>query len=141
MQPEHVIAVYDGTPGADELLDSLSRLVRAYRGRLTILIVRTVRLAEAMPTYTPGADRSVDEMVERAERLARSRGVNHSVHVRYVRAFGPAVVSEARLHSADLVALPVPDPGRIPSDLAEWEDLRLVMRQVTCAVMLYRPSR
>ncbi len=141
MALEHAIAVYDGSQAAEELLDSVARLVRACRGRLTILIARTVPLAEAMPTYAAGRDPEVDAMVERAERLARSRGVNHAVHVRYVRALGPAVVSEARLHSADLVALPVPDPGRIPSDLAEWEDLRLVMRQVTCAVMLYRSGR
>jgi hypothetical protein len=141
MELEHAIAVYDGSEAAEELLESVSRLVRAWRGRLTILIARTVPLAEPMPTYTPGEDAEMDAMVARADGLARSRSVNHAVHVRYVRALGPAVVSEARLHSADLVALPVPDPGRIASDLAEWEDIRLVMRQVTCAVMLYRSGR
>jgi hypothetical protein len=141
MPLEHTIAIYDGSPGAEELLDSVARLVRTHRGRLTILIARIVPLAEKMPTYLAGEDPEVDEMVRRAERQARSRGVNHAVHVRYARALGAAVVSEARIHSADLVALPVPDPGRIPSDLAEWEDIRLVLRQVTCAVMLYRPGR
>jgi hypothetical protein len=91
MALEHAIAVYDGSPAAEELLDSVARLVRACRGRLTILIAQTVPLAEAMPTYAAGRDAEVDAMVERAERLARSRGVNHAVHVRYVRALGPAV--------------------------------------------------
>jgi hypothetical protein len=108
---------------------------------LTILIIQVVPLSQELPTYQPGADPEVDQLMKKAEQIARRRRTNSATEVRYVRTLGPAVVSEVRLHDADLVAVSVPDMERLPSDEASHTDLRVVLRQVSCAVMLFRPSR
>jgi nucleotide-binding universal stress UspA family protein len=141
MPYEHVLTVYDGSAHSEEVLDMVCRIVRPHHARLTVLIVKLVPLAEQLPSYTQGNDAEVDKLVKRAERLASSRKVTIATSVRYVRAFGPAVVSEARLHGTDLVALSVPDLELLPSDSIQHADIRIVLRQTSCAVMLCRPGR
>jgi nucleotide-binding universal stress UspA family protein len=141
MPYQHVLTVYDGSPQSEEVLDMVCRIVRPHHARLTILIVKIVPLTEELPTYTRGAHSEIDELVKRAETLAGSRKVNAATSVRYARTLGPAVVSEARLHGVDLVALSVPDLELLPSEGVHHADLRTVLRQTTCAVMLCRPGR
>ncbi len=141
MPYKHVLAIYDGTQRSEDVLDMICRIVRPRQAQLTMLIVKVVPLAQELPTYTPGADPEVDGLVQRTEKLVRELKVNAATSVRYVRALGPTIISEARLHAVDLVALAVPDLERLTSDQAEHTDLRLVLRQVSCAVMLLRPSR
>ena len=141
MPYQHVLTVYDGSPQSEEVLDMVCRIVRPHHARLTIVIVKLVPLTEELPTYTRGAQAEMDELVTRAETLAGSLRVNAATSVRYARALGPAVVSEARLHGVDLVALSVPDLELLPSERVQHADLRTVLRQTTCAVMLCRPGR
>ncbi len=79
--------------------------------------------------------------MKRAEKFASSRKVTAAIAVRYARSIGPAVVSESRLHGTDLLALSVPDIEMLPSDRVSHTDLRTILRQATCAVMLCRPGR
>jgi nucleotide-binding universal stress UspA family protein len=141
MPYQHVLTVYDGSVHAEEVLDMVCRIVRPHHARLTVLIVKLVPLSEQLPSYTEGNDPEVDKLVKRAEAMASSRKVTIATSVRYVRAFGPAVVSEARLHGTDLVALSVPDLELLPSDSIHHADIRTVLRQTSCAVMLCRPGR
>jgi nucleotide-binding universal stress UspA family protein len=141
MPYHHVLTVYDGTDQSEEVLDMVCRIVRPHHARLTILIVKLVPLSEELPTYQAGADPQVDALVQRAERFAASRKVTAATGVRYARAMGPIVVQEARFHGTDLVALAVPDMELLPSDRLSHVDLRAVLRQTTCAVMLCRPGR
>lgn len=141
MTYQQVLTIYDGTRRSEEVLDMICRIVRPLRARLTILVMRVVPLTQELPVYKQGADAEVDVLLQRAEKLARERGVTSATAVRYVRAVGPAVVSEARLHAVDLLALAVPDLERLLSDEHEHTDVSLVLRQVTCAVMLLRPAR
>lgn len=141
MPYNHVLTVYDGTTQSEEVLDMVCRIVRPHHARLTILIVKLIPLTEELPVYTQGTDPEVDELVHRADRFAASRKVSAATTVRYGRALGPAVVSESRLHGTDLVALAVPDIELLPSDRISHNDLRTVLRQATCAVMLCRPGR
>ena len=141
MPYQHVLAIYDGTPRSEEVLDMICRIGRPHQAQLTMLIVKLVPLTQELPTYAPGADAEVDALVQRTEKLVRNLKVTAATSVRYVRALGPVIVSEARLHAVDLVALAVPDLERLTSDQAEHDDLRIVLRQVSCAVMLLRPSR
>jgi len=141
MPYEHVLTVYDGTMQSEEVLEMVCRIVRPHRARLSILIVKLIPLAEELPGYRSGADPQVDELVKRAEKFASSRKVNAATTVRYARALGPTVVSESRLHGTDLVALAVPDIEMLPSDRVWHTDLRTILRQATCAVMLCRPGR
>ena len=114
MPYEHVLTVYDGSTHSEEVLDMVCRIVRPHHARLTILIVKIVPLTEELPTYKLGADPEIDELVKRAETRAGSLRVNAAISVRYARALGPTVVSEARLHGVDLVALSVPDLELLP---------------------------
>src|SRR5574340_1174031 len=141
MPYHHVLTVYDGTSQSEEVLDMVCRIVRPHHARLTILIVKLVPLTEELPTYQAGVDHEVDALVQRAERFAAGRKVNAATGVRYARAIGPIVVQEARIHGTDLVALAVPDMELLPSDRVSHVDLRAVLRQTTCAVMLCRPGR
>jgi len=141
MPYQHVLTVFDGSPQAEEVLDMVCRIARPHHARLTVLIVRIVPLTEELPSYAAGADPGVDALVERADRFAHERRVNIATSVRYARALGPAVVSESRLHGTDLVALSVPDIELLPSESVHHADLRTILRQTTCAVMLCRPGR
>ncbi len=141
MPYNHVLTVFDGTKQSEEVLDMVCRIVRPHHARLTIMIVKLVPLSEELPAYVPGVDREVEELVTRAERFAASRKVNAATTVRFARALGPAVISESRLHGTDLVALAVPDLELMPSERVSHGDLRAVLRQATCAVMLCRPGR
>ena len=142
MAYRHAMVVYDGTPAADELLDMVCRIVRPHRAQLTILYVILVPLTEPLPKYAPDQDPEADALVGRAEKLADSRGVKAASAVRYGRTLGPAVVSEARAHGADLLALLAPDVvDRTSAGRCVSPDLETVLRRATCAVMLCRPSR
>ncbi len=141
MPYQHVLTVYDGSAQSEEVLDMVCRIVRPHRARLTVLIVKIVPLTEELPTYTQGADPEIDALVARADRFSHERKVNVATSVRYARTLGPAVVSEARLHGTDLVALSVPDLELLPSEGVHHSDVRTVLRQTTCAVMLCRPGR
>lgn len=141
MPYRHVVTVYDGTPESDDLLDMVCRIARPHRARLTILHVKLVPLKQPLPTYRPGADPDMDQQVSQAEKLADGRGVKAASVVRYARAVGPAIVSEARVCCADLVALLVPDIDKAPAERCLGPDLETVLRRATCAVMLCRPAR
>ena len=137
----HVLAIYDGSEESEKVLDMVCRTVRPHRGRLTILILRPLPFTKELPVYEEGADPEVDAIVKRAEELAEARGLKAATAVRYARALGPAVVSEARLHGVDLVALSLPGPDRLGSEGASHTDVDTILSQVNCAVMLCRPPR
>ncbi len=141
MPYRHVLTVFDGTTQSEEVLDMVCRIVRPHHARLTIMIVKLIPLAQELPTHRPGADPVVDQLVTRADRFAAGRKVNAATTVRFARALGPAVLSESRLHGVDLLALAVPDMERMLSDQVSHADLRAILRQATCAVMLCRPGR
>lgn len=141
MPYSHVLTVYDGTPEADDLLDMVCRIVRPHRARLTILLVRIVPLTQPLPESEGGVDPETDALVSRANKLADKRRVKAAHAIRYARALGPAVVSEARAYGVDLVALLAPDPDRLPTVEGLEPDTETVLREATCAVMLCRPGR
>ncbi|MDH4180351.1 MAG: universal stress protein [Armatimonadota bacterium] len=141
MAYRHILTIYDGTEDSRQVLDMVCRIARPNKARVTILIVRVIPLAEELPTYAPGVDADVDLLVKDAEDLSDARGVTAAIGVRYARAVAPAVVAESRLHGVDCVALSIPDLDRMPSEAAWHNEVRTLLRQTTCAVMLCRPGR
>ena len=142
MPYRHVMTVYDGSPGSADLLDMVCRIVRPHKAQLTILHVKFVPRKDPLPIQEPGRDPAVDAEVSEAERFAERRGVKAASAVRYARALGTAVVSEARVRGVDLLALLAPDVAdTAPVERCLGPDLDTVLRHATCAVMLCRPSR
>lgn len=141
MPYQHILTVYDGTEQSEEVLDMVCRIAHPHRARLTILVLKIVPLAEELPTYVKGSDPEVDALAAHAEQLAEHRRIHAATSVRYARAAGPALVSESRLHGIDLMALSVPDLDQLTSEQAWHDEVRQVLRRVTCAVMLCRPAR
>ena len=142
MPYSHALTVYDGTPAADELLDMVCRIVRPHRAQLTVLCVKIVPLKEPLPRYERGADPDTDAILAKAQKLADSRGVKAATAVRFARALGAAVVSEARTRGVDLLALLAPDVvDRTPAGRCISPDLETVLRRASCSVMLCRPGR
>ena len=141
MAYRHILTVYDGSEDARQLLDMVCRIARPNKARVTILIVQVIPLSEELPTYAPGVDPTVDALVKEAENLANARGVTAATGVRYARALAAAVVAESRLHGVECVALSIPDLDRMPSEAAWHNEVRTMLRQTTCAVMLCRPGR
>jgi nucleotide-binding universal stress UspA family protein len=117
------------------------RIVRAHRGQLTILHVKLVAFTQPLPTWQPGADSEVDSLVSTADRFADRRGVRAASAVRYARELGAAVVAEARLRGADLIALLAPSIDRLVSHRGFGADIETLLRRATCGVMLFRPGR
>jgi nucleotide-binding universal stress UspA family protein len=138
---DHILTVYDGSPESKDLLDMVCRIARPQRTRLTILILRTVPLTQELPTYRPGSDPSVDGLVREAVEFAQAHHVNAAPTVRYARSLAASVIDESRLLGVDLVALQIPDLERLPSDQASHTEVRAVLRQTACAVMLWRHAR
>ncbi len=141
MPYKHMLTVYDGSDDAEDLLDMVCRIARPYKARVTILITKVVPLTEELPQYHAGADPAVDDLVKQAERSAEARGVRAATAVRYARALSAAVVAESRLHGVDCIALAVPDLERLPSEQAWHREVRTILRQSACAVMLCRGAR
>ncbi len=141
MPYRHVLTVYDGSDESREVLDMVCRIARPHKARLTILIIKVIPLREELPVYKAGSDPEVDTMVQEAEKFADARGVKAATAVRFARAIAPSVVSESRLHGVDLVALAIPDLDQLPSEDAWHNEVRTVLRQIACAVMLCRPAR
>lgn len=140
MPYEHLLTVYDGTPESEDLLDMVCRIAKPSRSRLTILIVKPVPRAQPLPRYTAGAEPKIDAMVSRAERFAEKRGVKAATAVRYARALGTAVVSEARVRGVDLLAVLAPDITTLTSENTAAADIDTILHHATCAVMLCRPA-
>jgi hypothetical protein len=141
MPYKHVLAVYDGTDQSKEVLQMVCRFLRPERGRMTIVVLRLLPLSRDLPTYQPGADPETDAMVQEAEQLVERSGIKAATSVRYARSIGLAAVSEARLHSADLLALAIPDLRRFTAEQAWHADLRAILRDTTCELVLLRPGR
>lgn len=141
MAYRHILTVYDGSDDSQQLLDMVCRIARPNKARVTVLIVKVIPLSEKLPTYTQGADPTIDALVRDAERLAHTRGVTAATSVRYARAVAAAVVAESRIHGVDCVALSIPDLDRMPSEEVWHNEVRTVLRQTSCAVLLCRPSR
>jgi nucleotide-binding universal stress UspA family protein len=141
MPYKHVLAVYDGSEESEEVLQMACRFTRPERGRMTVLIIRTLPLSQALPVYERGQDAETDVMVQEATKLVDRCGMRAATSVRYARSIGPAVVSESRIHSADLLALAIPDLDKLPSEHTWHSDVRAILRQTSCAVMLIRPGR
>lgn len=140
MPYSHIVAVYDGTPPSEELLDIACRIARSQRARLTILHVNLVPLKERLPVYEPGKDPDTDARIAASEKFASKRGVQAAWAVRYARAVGPAVVAEARVRGADLIALAAQNAQRATGPGLS-ADAETVLHRAACAVMLYRPGR
>lgn len=141
MPYQHVLTIYDGTPEAANLLDMVCRIVRPHRAHLTILVIKIVPLTKPLLVHQPGADPEVDALAVQAEKAAERLGVRAATAVRYARALGAAVVSEARVRGADLIALLAPDLDRVPWEAGMAHEVETVLRQAACGVMLCRPSR
>ena len=138
---QHILTVYDGSIDAQQLLDMVCRVARSNRARVTVLVVQVIPFSEKLPSYQPGADPAVDALLREAEELAEGRGVKAATSARYARALAPAVVAESRLHGVDCVALSIPDLDRMPSEEVWHDEVRVVLRQTACAVLLCRPAR
>jgi len=141
MAYQHILAVYDGSEDARQLLDMVCRIARPNKARVTVLIVQVLPLSEELPTYAPGVDPTIDALVTEAEDLADTRGIKAATSVRYARALAPAVVAESRLRGVECVALSIPDLERLPSEQAWHNEVRTLLRQTACAVMLCRRAR
>lgn len=141
MAYNNIMAVYDGTAAADDLLDMVCRIARAHRARLTILHIDLVPLQQPLPAYQPGADDAIDALVAKGEKLADGRGVKAASAVRYARAVGAAVIAEARVRGIDLVALLVPPQDKLPPDRCLTTDIEIVLHRLGCSVLLCRPAR
>ena len=141
MAYQHILTVYDGSTDSQQLLDMVCRIARPNRARVTVLIVQVIPLSKELPTYAPGADPAIDEIVREAEDMAERRGVTVATSALYARLVAPAVVAESRLHGVDCVALSIPDLDRMPSEEVWHEEVRTVLRQTACAVLLCRPAR
>jgi nucleotide-binding universal stress UspA family protein len=141
MPYKHVLVVYDGTDVSKEVLQIACRFARPDRARMTILVLRLLPLSESIPSLEGGADPQATAIAAEAEQLARRCGIHAATSVRYARALGPAVVSEARLHTADLLALAIPDLDQLKSERVWHADVRTILRQTSCALMLLRPGR
>jgi hypothetical protein len=141
MAYQHMLAVYDGSEDAQQLLDMVCRIARPNKARVTILIVQVIPLSEELPTYAPGVNPIVDARVKEAESLASARGIQAATSVRYARAIAPAVVAESRTHGVECVALSIPDLERLPSEQIWHNEVRTLLRQTACAVMLCRSAR
>lgn len=139
MPYRHVISVYDGTPGSEDLLEMACNIVRAQHAQLTILHVRLVPLTQPLPSYEPGADAEIDAVVRKAEEFAEKRGVKPASAVRFARTLGGGALTEARLRGADLLALTAPSREDIQSRGGLDTDVDIVLRRAACAVLLLRP--
>lgn len=137
----HVMTVYDGTPAGDDLLDMVCRIARPHRSRLTILHVKLVPLKDPLPKFEPGSDPEMDALVSKAEKLADDRQVKAASAVRYARALGAVVVSEARVRGVDLLAVLLADVvDKTPSGRCIGPDLEVILRRAVCAVIMCRPG-
>lgn len=141
MAYRHMLAVYNGSEDARQLLDMVCRIARPDKARVTVLIVQVIPLSEELPTHAPGANPAVDALVKEADDLASARGIQAAISVRYARAIAPAVVAESRIHGVECVALSIPDLERLPSEQAWHNEVRTLLRQTACAVMLCRSAR
>jgi len=141
MPYKHALTVFDGSPESENLLDMVCGVVRPHRAQLTILHIKLVPLTEPLPKYDPAADPQTAALLRKAEKFAEKRGVKAASAVRYARVLGSAVVAEARICGADLLALLAPDIEKQPPNQALDSDIEIVLRKATCAVMLCRPSR
>jgi nucleotide-binding universal stress UspA family protein len=137
----NILAVYDGTPGSDDLLDMVCRIARAHRARLTVLHVKLVPLKEPLPRYAAGIDPEMDALVSNAEKLADSRGVKAASAVRYARAVGAAVLNEVRVRGIDLLAMLTPEAAKLPPGACLSTDIEAVLQNARCTVLLCRPAR
>jgi hypothetical protein len=140
MPYEHCLTIYDGTPESEDLLDMVCSIVKPSRARLTILIIKLVPLTQRLPEYTEGKDTAIDMLVTRAGKFAGKRGVKAASAVRYARALGNAVLSEARTRGIDLIALLAPDIESLLPEAGASSEIITIMRQATCAVMLCKPQ-
>jgi len=140
MPYRNLMAVYDGTPQADELLDMMCSIARPERAQFTILYVRLVPLAEPLPVYQAGVDPQMDAFVAQAEKLAEKRGVKAASAVRYGRTLGGAVLAEARVCGVDLLAMLAPDAEALQTQGGLGTDIENVLRKATCAVIICRPK-
>ena len=119
------------------------RFLRPEHGRMTIVVLRVLPLGRALPlpAYQPGADPEADRMLHEATQLADRCGIKAATSVRYARSVGLAAVAEARLHGVDMLALAVPDINLFTDEQRWHSDLRAILRDTTCALMVLRPGR
>jgi nucleotide-binding universal stress UspA family protein len=141
MPYKNVVVIYEASPAGDELLEAACRIVKAQRAQLTILHINLLPLSQSLCPYAPGGDPVLDAQVQKAEKLAGKWGVRAVSAVRCARVFGVAVVNEIRTRGADLLALLSPDAEGLPEGRCLSADIEMVIRKITCALLLYRPAR
>jgi len=134
-----VVMPYTGRPYEDRMLGFVCDLVRAHRARLNVVCVRIVAHGEPLPPTPHGEELAHDEQVLHVSEVCRRRGVrNAAIEVRYGRAFAPVVVHEATVRGADMLALVVPRPEAVDTDLRR--ELDYILAKTPCQLLVLRPG-
>jgi hypothetical protein len=134
-----VLMPYTGEPFQDRMLGFVCDLVRAHRARLCVLCVRLVSHSQPLPAPPTTEEAAQDPQVEHVLEVCRQAGVrNPAVEIRYARRFAPAVVQEATLRGADMLALAVPRPEAV--DLALRQELDYLLAKTPCQLLVLRPG-
>ena len=103
MEVKHMLIPYAGTPDDEELLRIACRIAKAIKAKVSIAYVLEVPMALPIDAENlPGVDEA-NEILDKAEEVALSTGVQAETDLLQGRDAGHAIVEEAIQRDVDLI--------------------------------------
>ena len=134
-----VMMPYTGRPYEDRMLGFVCDLVRAHRAWLVVVCIRLVEHDQPLPPPPTAQELAEDPQIAHVAQVCRQHGVKHAaIEVRYGRAFAPLVVHEVTVRGADTLALVVPRPEAVDTQLRQ--ELDYILAKVPCQLLVLRPG-
>ena len=137
-----LLVAYGTGPMSEAQLHLACRSANDVNGVVRVLhIVTRSRHVPLDVPLTPSEHDGIDALMERAEQIAASYGVQHAVEVVCARAVGAAIIAEAEEHAAHSIFIGLRDEKRRGTALLISATVRHVLQHAPCPVQIgYLPA-
>lgn len=136
--PRHILMPYRGTPRDDTLLEMVCRMARSQNARVTAARFVAVPMSVAMEDETAPGLSEANDLMDKAENLARTLGLKIHTDVFAVRDAGAAIAQAASDMKADLIIM---EAGLEQEEISAEQNRRVVqtvLDRAACEVWIAR---
>lgn len=141
MTGRRILIPYDGSDSAQEMLHLAGDLTSAAGGQVFVVGFSRVPPSLPLADLAPSFDQKLRQALVTAGELAHLHGWATEIRVRRSYDVPRAILSEARAVWADAIFLPIQPSSLHWNGLLLSREVRMVMRQAECLVVLVRSPR
>ena len=134
-----IVVPVDGSPASLQAVTLAADIARKNKGQ--VFVVHVIEVKRTLPLDAAMVDEEAagDEVLARAEEVAKKAGFQVESEILHAREAGPAIIDEAIERRADLIVVGVGHP-QVPGEFQLSRVVQAVLRGAPCQVWVCRAA-